>query len=78
MTYGNGKGEKTGLIKINFRYVPDDNRIDYLGVKFSDPDIQRSIQNTPLLFDQQSQIRNQLEKDFTSSFDLKVLVYLCR
>jgi hypothetical protein len=71
--YDTNQGQKIGQIKLNFRYIYEDNKIDCLGVEFSDLDTQQCVGNTSLLFDLQSKLMNRLKREYNSEFELRML-----
>ena len=59
MNYETNEGTKSGLVILNLRYMPEDNKLDCLGVEFSDSGIEARLRNTPVLTDIYSEMVNE-------------------
>lgn len=46
-----------GLINLNYKYILDENRLDCLGVEFSDSNIASKIEDTDMLTNIDSQMK---------------------
>ena len=59
LKYSTHEEIKSGLIVLNLRYIPEDNKLDCLGAEFSDSEIERRLRNTSILTDIYSQMVNE-------------------
>ena len=60
LKYRKKEGVRSGLVFLNLRYIPEDNKLDYLGAEFSDSDTKASVLNTSILSDIYSQMVDEL------------------
>ena len=60
LKYTTEEGIKSGLITLNLRYTPENDRLDCMGAEFSDNDVEARIRNTSILADIYSLMGNQL------------------
>jgi hypothetical protein len=59
MNYDSKEGTKSGLIILNLRYIPEDNKLDCLGAEFSDSEIEAHLRNTSILTEIYSEMINE-------------------
>ena len=67
LKYTTEKGIKSGLVTLNLRYTPENDRLDCMGAEFSDNDVEARIRNTSILADIYSLMGNKLSYKNRSS-----------
>ena len=60
LKYMTEKGVRSGLVFLNLRYTPEDNKLDYLGAEFSNSDTKASLRSTSILSNIYSQMVDEL------------------
>ena len=72
LNYDTRKGTKSGLVILNLRYIPEDNKLDCLGAEFSDGDIESRLRNTSILTNIYSEMVNEFVYENQSKKELVI------